>query len=73
MYKPHKLYLVAAAGILLLTHCTSVKSYQNQYLNDHYMQPNAVGLEQLETEGVSFREGASGGDSGKTGGGCGCN
>ena len=65
-------------GALLLTagfatSCRSVKPYQKQYLNDHYMQTNALPVEKLESEADSYREGMMGGMDGKSGGGCGCN
>lgn len=53
--------------------CKSVKPYQKQHLNDHYMQTNALGVEKLENEADTYREGMQGGLDGKSGGGCGCN
>jgi hypothetical protein len=53
--------------------CEPVKAYQKQYVSDYSMQTGTTTLEKLESEGFSFREGASGGETGKTGGGCGCN
>jgi hypothetical protein len=50
-----------------------VKAYQRQYVSDYSMQTGTTSIEKLESEGFSFREGASGGETGKTGGGCGCN
>ena len=64
------------AALLLLvtaTSCESVKAYQRQYLKDDAMQQGASSIEKSENEAFSYREGASGGDFGKTGGGCGCN
>ena len=58
---------------VLFTNCQVVKEYQKNYVNDYYIQPNALSDEKLESEGIQFREGAVGGDGGKTGGGCGCN
>ena len=65
--------LLLALSTLLFTNCKPVKEYQKTYLNDYYMTPNAQTSEKLESDGILFREGSSGGDGGKTGGGCGCN
>lgn len=73
MYKYLKILAVLAIGAMFFTSCKSVRSYQKQYLNDHHMAQGGLTLEKLEEEGVSFREGAAGGTSAKTGGGCGCN
>lgn len=43
------------------------------YLNDSEMELNARKVEQFENNFQSYREGASGANGGKTGGGCGCN
>lgn len=53
--------------------CETVRPYQSQYLKDNNMQTNALPIEKLEAEAETYREGASGGMGGKTGGGCGCN
>ena len=53
--------------------CVSVKPYQKMYLNDEDMD---LGIRKIESEEASFesyREGASGANGGKVGGGCGCN
>tara|TARA_B110000037_G_scaffold149787_1_gene169028 strand:- start:1198 stop:1416 length:219 start_codon:yes stop_codon:yes gene_type:complete len=56
-----------------LSSCTSVKAYQKMYLNDPDMQLSASPLEGFENGFQSYREGVSGANGGKTGGGCGCN
>jgi hypothetical protein len=53
--------------------CVSVREYQKMYLNDEEMKLSQRSLEQFETSFESYREGASGAEGGKTGGGCGCN
>lgn len=53
--------------------CMSVKGYEKQYLNDAEMQLSARKAEKFESSFQSYREGASGANGGKTGGGCGCN
>ena len=61
-------------GIILGTQgCVSVKAYQKVYLNDEDMKLGFRKIEVFETNFQSYREGASGANGGKTGGGCGCN
>ena len=62
--------LLTVAG---LSSCTSVKEYQKQYINDADMELSARKSEKFENSFQSYREGASGANGGKTGGGCGCN
>lgn len=57
----------------LLTACTSVKEYQKSRLNDSEMTLSNRKVEKNELNFQSYREGASGANGGKTGGGCGCN
>ncbi len=56
-----------------LTSCVNVKEYQKQYINDAEMKLSARKSEKFENSFQSYREGASGANGGKTGGGCGCN
>jgi hypothetical protein len=53
--------------------CTTVKEYQKNKLNDAEMQLSSRKIEKTELNFQSYREGASGANGGKTGGGCGCN
>jgi hypothetical protein len=53
--------------------CTTVKEYQKNKLNDAEMGLSARKIEKTEQNFQSYREGASGANGGKTGGGCGCN
>jgi hypothetical protein len=57
----------------LLTGCMSVRAYQKMYLNDSEMELAAKKIEQFEINFETYREGASGANGGKVGGGCGCN
>lgn len=57
----------------LMTACTSVKEYQKSRLNDSEMSLSNRKVEKNELNFQSYREGASGANGGKTGGGCGCN
>lgn len=61
------LLLVTAAG------CKSVKEYQKVYINDAEMELSMRKVQQTENSFQLYREGASGGNGGKSGGGCGCN
>jgi hypothetical protein len=53
--------------------CTTVKEYQKNRLNDSEMELAARKVQKAELSFQSYREGASGANGGKTGGGCGCN
>jgi hypothetical protein len=53
--------------------CTPVKEYQKNRLNDSEMSLSSRKVEKNELNFQSYREGASGANGGKTGGGCGCN
>ncbi len=68
-----KITTACCVVLLIVSGCRSVKPYQRQYLNDHAMQQGSFPIEKAENEATTYREGASGGESGKTGGGCGCN
>ena len=71
-----KSILKAAAFFLLLgavTACVPVKGYQKMYLNDPAMALSPNKLDYFETNFHTYREGASGANGGKVGGGCGCN
>jgi hypothetical protein len=58
---------------LLLASCTTVKEYQKNKLNDSEMILGNRKIEKSELSFHSYREGASGANGGKSGGGCGCN
>ncbi len=73
-----KLLLLTRAVMLLsataaLHSCSTVKEYQKNKLNDSEMELGNRKIEKTEMSFQSYREGASGANSGKTGGGCGCN
>lgn len=63
-------FVVLAASF---TACKPVKEYQKAYLNDAEMELANKKPQKFETNFQSYREGASGANGGKTGGGCGCN
>jgi len=60
-------------GVLIMTGCTTVKEYQKNKLNDAEMSLSTRKIEKTELNFQSYREGSSGANGGKTGGGCGCN
>ena len=62
-----------AISAFLLPSCTTVKAYQKNKLNDSEMILSNRKIEKSELSFHSYREGASGANSGKSGGGCGCN
>ena len=53
--------------------CTSVAPYERMQLNDEDMKLAARNTEGFEHNVEAYREGASGANGGKIGGGCGCN
>ncbi len=53
--------------------CSNVKEYQKNKINDAEMSLGARKVEKPESNFQSYREGASGANGGKVGGGCGCN
>ncbi|MDN5211076.1 DUF4266 domain-containing protein [Fulvivirgaceae bacterium BMA12] len=57
----------------LIQGCVSVEAYQKMYLNDEEMELSSRKVEYFEINIESYREGASGINGGKVGGGCGCN
>lgn len=64
-------FLLAAAATLPA--CAHVKEYQKNRINDSEMTLSSRKVEKNESNFQSYREGASGANGGKTGGGCGCN
>ncbi len=60
-------------AVFMLPSCATVKSYQKSRLNDSEMILGNRQVEKNELNFQSYREGASGANGGKTGGGCGCN
>ena len=58
---------------MLFSSCATVKAYQKNKLNDAEMSLSNRKVEKSENSFQTYREGASGANGGKTGGGCGCN
>ena len=66
-------FLISFLSISLLQSCMVVKEYEKVNINDPDMKLTAHKCERFETNFQVYREGASGANGGKTGGGCGCN
>ncbi|MGZ5247692.1 MAG: DUF4266 domain-containing protein [Flavitalea sp.] len=64
---------LSAVAAILFAGCTSIKEYQKQRINDSEMSLGARKIEKTELSFQSYREGGSGANGGKSGGGCGCN
>lgn len=70
-----KIFLLLIPALLIIANisCAPVKEYQKMYLNDAEMELAMRKCEKFEMNFQLYREGASGANGGKTGGGCGCN
>ena len=64
------LFLIIGLG---LGSCQSVKEYQKALLHESEMELSSRKSEKFEQGFYLYREGASGANGGKSGGGCGCN
>ena len=64
---------ILCASLFMLASCTTVKEYQKNRLNDSEMVLSNRKVEKTEMSFQSYREGASGANAGRSGGGCGCN
>lgn len=77
MKKINNRVLVGLLALIIIigssTSCTEVKAYQKAHLNDDDMAIGGGKLDGFDESWESYREGASGGTGGKSGGGCGCN
>lgn len=69
---PVALFALAMLAIPTIS-CQSVKEYQKSKLNDAEMNLGNRKVEKTEMSFQVYREGASGANGGKSGGGCGCN
>jgi hypothetical protein len=71
--RTRKLSILGLLAIIALGACSPVKEYQKNRLNDSEMSLSNRKVEKNELNFQSYREGSSGANGGKTGGGCGCN
>ena len=62
-----------ALAVIIIVSCAHVKEYQKSRINDSEMILANRKVEKNELNAQSYREGSSGANGGKTGGGCGCN
>ena len=65
--------LLGSIAMSLFPSCSSVKAYQKNKINDADMVLSARKVQKFEQSFQLYREGASGANGGKSGGGCGCN
>lgn len=65
--------LTLGLSLFSLPSCVTVAPYARVQLNDADMKLAAELEETFEHNVESYREGATGANGGKTGGGCGCN
>jgi hypothetical protein len=68
-----KVILSLAVLVMVLSSCTVLKEYEKININDPDMVLSANKINKYETNAQLYREGASGANGGKSGGGCGCN
>lgn len=68
-----KFILAALPALVLFQSCVVVKEYEKVSLNDPDMLLSDMKCDRNLLTAHSYREGASGANGGKTGGGCGCN
>ncbi|MFP5040921.1 DUF4266 domain-containing protein [Parasediminibacterium sp. JCM 36343] len=64
---------MTAGTALAASSCSQVKEYQKSRINDSEMTLSARAVQKNELNAMTYREGASGANGGKSGGGCGCN
>lgn len=65
--------LIGCVLVFVLQSCVSVSAYQKMYINNKEMVLSDKDIEKFEIGFQTYREGVSGGNGGKSGGGCGCN
>lgn len=65
--------VIVLTTIILSSSCTTLKEYEKININDPDMVLSDKKLNKFETNYQVYREGASGANGGKAGGGCGCN
>ena len=72
MKKITRVFILFLSSATLFS-CETVKEYQKSKINDSEMVLANRKVEKSELSFQSYREGASGANAGKVGGGCGCN
>ena len=71
--KQRGIIFCCAVAMSIAFSCSPVKEYQKNKLNDSEMELAARKSQKFEQNFQAYREGASGANGGKSGGGCGCN
>lgn len=71
--KSIKIFALLVCLLGSMASCVAVKEYQKNRINDSEMELAGRKAEKFETSFYLYREGASGANGGKSGGGCGCN
>ncbi len=66
-------FVILAISLFAISSCNSVKAYEKIKLKDAEMELGARKSEKFEQNFQLYREGSSGANGGKSGGGCGCN
>jgi len=69
----YKHYIIFILISSLFIGCSTSLQYNKVYLSDEDMELGTKSVQATEVSSTTYREGASGGNGGKTGGGCGCN
>lgn len=59
--------------LISFSSCANLKPYEKRYVNAKEMNTGFDELDQLSNNPKTYREGSQGGNSNKSGGGCGCN
>jgi hypothetical protein len=65
--------LIVVTGLIQIVSCATVKEYQKSRINDAEMSMANRKVEKTEINVVLYKEGSSGANGGRAGGGCGCN
>ncbi len=73
IFKKNFKFFFLLVSLIFFQSCVVVQEYEKQKLNDEEMSLSAKPSEKFETNFQVYREGASGANGGKSGGGCGCN
>lgn len=68
-----KTFFILLGLSVLMVSCSPVKEYEKGKINDAEMALSSRKVEKTEMSFQTYREGASGANAGKVGGGCGCN
>ena len=66
-------FCIVPLTVSIFASCAHVREYQKSRINDSEMSLSNRKVEKNELNAQSYREGSSGANAGKTGGGCGCN